>query len=139
MKPDKEQGELENFIKETSDNEPQKTAANREVLARFMKAGAEIPPGAMERVRASLESRPAAAPWFYRKAAPALALCAVAVAAVILTRPSGEPVPLVSPDWRSYENFPYYAAEGRLYVSGVSPDWRSADTLVIDAASAYGL
>ena len=133
---DAEKTELEKFMLETADGDPRKAAANAEILARFAKAALAAPAGARARVKASLE--PSARPRL-RRAAPALALGAAALLAVILLRPAGAPQALVSPDWRSYDNFSCYADEGRMYVNALSPDWRGADSLVSSADYGPGL
>jgi ferric-dicitrate binding protein FerR (iron transport regulator) len=121
--------DLNEFIRAVSDGNPAKEAAGARVLAAFEAAG-KPPLGAKERVLASLPGRPVRSG--ARRLVPAFGLAA-AVAAFLLLRPAPGPEPLLSTDWRSYDNFPYYSNEARMYLNPIDPEARSLDGLIPSA------
>ncbi|HBA59810.1 MAG TPA: hypothetical protein DCZ92_03120 [Elusimicrobia bacterium] len=125
--------ELKNFAREASGGEPAAEAANARVLARFAAAGA-APEGAKARVLAALEARrKPLAP----RLVPAFAISAAVVAAFLLLRPGARPEPLLSTDWLSYDNFPYYSDEARQYLNPADPEERSLEGLIPSAEDGF--
>ncbi|MDO8805535.1 MAG: hypothetical protein Q7R35_14040 [Elusimicrobiota bacterium] len=125
-RPEKSE-ELSRFITEISAGDAKRSAANEEVISRFKKAELNAPAAVKNRIRALLGAQREPAPRsFWKKAAPALAACAAALILAVSLHSPHRRVAELSPDWRSYDNYPSYADEARLYLMDIQPDWRAS-------------
>jgi len=126
IRPEKSE-ELKKFVAEISAGDAAKAAANEEVVSRFKKVELNAPAAVKSRISALLGAQREHPPLLFRKAAvPALAACAaVLILAVSLYHPR-RPAAELSPDWRSYYNYPAYADEARMYLMDIQPDWRAS-------------
>ncbi|HNW43752.1 MAG TPA: hypothetical protein PKI19_04555 [Elusimicrobiales bacterium] len=128
----KEDGkELELFLAGNAGGDPAAAAANARIAGLFAAGAAQVPEAVKRRVLARAAG--AAAPaWRPAEAVRALAFGAAALMAFVLLGPGPVRGPAEDPDWRSYDNFPYYADESRMYLSDLSTDWRSPEGLQPD-------
>lgn len=127
MKDDNE--ELKGFMKAVSDGDAGVEAANAKVAALFAAAAAQAPEGAQARVLARVKAGPSP----YRRPAAFLAAGLAFAALVLVLRPAAAPAPLLAPDWRSYDNFPYYTDEARMYLEPLPLEGQAVDGLIPSA------